>query len=66
LQAVESEKALLGNIPDEAVIAQAAKLAASAASPSADRRGSTEYKREMVRVLCGRALAAALERAGRA
>ena len=33
-------------------------------SPSADRRGSVEYKKEMVRVLAGRALQAALERAG--
>lgn len=64
LQAVESEKYLIGKTPDEKTIAEAAKLAAKAASPSADRRGSIEYKREMTRVLCGRALKAAAQRAG--
>ena len=63
VQALESEKALAGRMLDEKAIAEAAKLAAKAASPSADRRGSTEYKREMVRVMCARALTAALERA---
>ena len=43
-------------MPDEKTIAEAARLAAKAASPSADRRGSVEYKREMTRVLAGRAL----------
>ena len=65
VQAVESEKALLGKMPDENVIAEAARLAAKAASPSGDRRGSSEYKREMTRVLCVRSLKAAVERAGR-
>lgn len=63
VQAVESEKCLLGKALDDATINEAAKLAAKAASPSADRRGSVDYKREMVRVLCGRALHAALDRA---
>ena len=63
IQALAAEKALTGKMPDEKAVAEAARLAAQAASPSADRRGSTEYKREMVRVLCGRALTAALERA---
>jgi len=64
LQAVEAEKFLSGKSPDEKTIADAARLAAKAASPSGDRRGSVEYKHEMVRVLAGRALHAALERAG--
>ena len=63
LQAVESEKFLTGKAPDEKNISEAAKLAAKAAKPSGDRRGSVEYKREMTRVLCARALQAALERA---
>ena len=63
LQALEAEKFLLGKAPDERVVEETGKLAAKAASPSADRRGSSEYKREMVRVLCGRALHAALDRA---
>jgi carbon-monoxide dehydrogenase medium subunit len=66
IHAVESEKYLVGKALDEKTIAEAAKLAATAGSPSADRRGSVEYKREMARVLAGRALKAALERAGRA
>ena len=66
IEAVESEKYVVGKALDEKTIAEAARLAAQAASPSADRRGSVEYKREMARVLAGRALKAALERAGRA
>jgi len=63
LQAVEAEKYLAGKTPDEKNINEAAKLAAKAARPSGDRRGSVEYKTEMTRVLAGRALKAALERA---
>ena len=64
VEAVESQKYLLGKTLDEKTIAEAARLAAKAGSPSADRRGSVEYKREMARVLATRALRAALERAG--
>ena len=63
VEAVEAQKYLVGRLPDEEAIAEASRMAAEAASPSADRRGSVEYKREMTRVLCGRALKAALERA---
>ncbi len=63
VEAVEAQKYLVGRLPDEKAIAEASHMAAKAASPSADRRGSVEYKREMTRVLCGRALMAALERA---
>jgi aerobic carbon-monoxide dehydrogenase medium subunit len=63
IEALDAAKSLAGKVPDEKGIADAARLAAKAASPSADRRGSVEYKREMVRVLAGRALQAALERA---
>lgn len=65
VEAVDAAKSLEGKSPDEKNVAEAARLAARAASPSADRRGSVEYKREMVRVLAIRALKAALERAGR-
>ena len=54
---------LVGKRPDESAIAEAARLAGQAASPSADRRGSVEYKKEMTRVLAARAIKAALERA---
>ena len=49
---------------DDATIKRAAQLAAEAAQPSEDLRGSVEYKRDMVRVLTARALRKALERAG--
>ena len=64
VEALEAQKFLAGKAPDGKTLADAARLAAKAASPSADRRGSVEYKKEMVRVLAGRALQAALERAG--
>ncbi len=64
VKALEAEAFLRGRAPDAATIAQAASLAAKASSPSADRRGSIEYKREMARVLTARALGTAIERAG--
>jgi carbon-monoxide dehydrogenase medium subunit len=64
IKAVEAEKYLVGKKPDPATLAQAGRLAAKAASPTADRRGSVEYKREMARVLTVRALQAAVRRAG--
>jgi aerobic carbon-monoxide dehydrogenase medium subunit len=64
LEAVEAMKFMVGKTLDEKSIAEAAKLAAKACSPSADRRGSIEYKREMTRVMAARAIKAALQRAG--
>ena len=64
IKATEAEGFLQGKNPDVDTIAEAARLAGEAASPTADRRGSVEYKREMSRVLTGRALTKALERAG--
>ena len=63
IEAVSAQQFLSGKTPDEKNALETARLAAQAASPSADRRGSVEYKREMARVLAGRALRAALERA---
>jgi carbon-monoxide dehydrogenase medium subunit len=65
VKAVDAERFLQGKTPDSGTIAEAARLAGKAASPSPDRRGSIEYKREMARVLTARALTAAVERAGR-
>ena len=48
---------------DDEIVAAAAQAAADATDPVADRRGSVEYKRNMARVLTGRAIAKALERA---
>jgi carbon-monoxide dehydrogenase medium subunit len=64
VKAVDAEKFLAGKRPDAATLGEAAQRAAKASSPSADRRGSVEYKREMARVLATRALKLAVERAG--
>ncbi len=64
IKAVQAEASLQGKAPDDGAIAEAARLAAAATSPSADRRGSVEYKREMARVLVTRALRIAVRRAG--
>ena len=59
----EAERYLLGKKLDDATVAEASQLAARAAHPTADRRGTVEYKREMARVLTARALRKAAERA---
>jgi len=63
IKATAAEQSLKGKKPDADAIAAASKLAAQATSPSADRRGSVEYKKEMARVLTARALAKAVARA---
>jgi aerobic carbon-monoxide dehydrogenase medium subunit len=64
IKATDAESFLLKKKPDAAALAEAARLAAAATSPTADRRGSVQYKREMARVLTMRALTKAIERAG--
>lgn len=64
LKAQQAEAFLQGKRLDQDSITQAAQLAAEAARPEADLRGSIAYKRDMVQVLTTRALARALERAG--
>jgi carbon-monoxide dehydrogenase medium subunit len=66
LEAVDAERALVGQQPSDAVIAEAARLAAAAAEPNADNRGSVDYKRDVVRVFVQRGLHTAVERARRA
>jgi len=63
VRAAEAERYLTGKQPTDEVIAEAAKLAANAATPTADRRGTIDYKRNMARVLTARALRRAVERA---
>jgi aerobic carbon-monoxide dehydrogenase medium subunit len=63
IKAAKAEAALKGANPDEATITRAAELAAEASEPSADLRGSVEYKKDLVRVLTARALRKAIERA---
>jgi aerobic carbon-monoxide dehydrogenase medium subunit len=64
IKATVAEKYLVGKKPEGAAIAEAARVAAAGTEPSADRRGTVEYKREMARVLTARALKKAIERAG--
>lgn len=54
----EAEQWLIGNTLITAVIDKVAELAAEAASPIDDVRGSADYRRGMVRVLVRRALTA--------
>src|SRR5262249_36163951 len=63
IKATAAEQSLKGKKPGEEALAGAARLAAQATSPSADRRGSVEYKKEMARVLTARALTKAVARA---
>jgi carbon-monoxide dehydrogenase medium subunit len=64
IKATQAEQFLQGKKPDEATIAETARLAAAATEPTADRRGSVEYKRDMARVLTARAIRKAILRAG--
>ena len=63
IKATEAERALHGKEPTEAVIAEAAKLAAAAAQPKDDVRGSAAYKKDVVRVFVQRGLRTAVARA---
>jgi carbon-monoxide dehydrogenase medium subunit len=66
IKARRAEALLKGHRPDEAAIRAAAQAAAAESDPSEDLRGSVAYKRDLVRVLTGRAIRRALERAGAA
>lgn len=63
LKAVAAERALAGQEPTEEVIGEAARLAAAAAEPKDDLRGSAAYKRDVVRVFVQRGLRRALAQA---
>jgi carbon-monoxide dehydrogenase medium subunit len=63
IKAGAAEASLRGKRPDDGAIREAAALAAGAAEPVEDLRGSVEYKRDLVRVLTARALRRALARA---
>jgi carbon-monoxide dehydrogenase medium subunit len=64
VRASAAEKGLIGKKPDGAALGEAAKAAAQVTSPNPDRRGATDYKKEMARVLAVRALKKATQRAG--
>jgi carbon-monoxide dehydrogenase medium subunit len=63
LRATAAEDALRGKEPTDDAIRAAAELAAQAAEPQADHRGSEEYKRNVVRVFCERGLRTAISAA---
>ncbi|MGZ4270565.1 MAG: FAD binding domain-containing protein [Solirubrobacteraceae bacterium] len=59
----EAGAALVGQAPSEEAFARAADIAAAGCSPTADQRGSIEYKRHLARELTLRALRSATARA---
>jgi len=61
LRANEAEESLAGAEPSEEAFANAGRLAACAASPVDDQRGSAAYKRNVVDVFVQRGLARAVE-----
>ncbi len=61
IRAEAAEQALAGHALDDEAIAEAARLAAEAAEPFPDVRGSEAYKRNAVRVLVDRGLRKAAE-----
>jgi carbon-monoxide dehydrogenase medium subunit len=56
IEAAEAAQSLVGTELDDAAVARAGELAAQAAEPVDDHRGSAEYKRHVVRVFTERAL----------
>jgi aerobic carbon-monoxide dehydrogenase medium subunit len=62
-KATAAESALVGQTPSDDVIAEVARLAAGAAEPKADIRGSADYKRDVTRVFVQRGLRTAVDRA---
>lgn len=60
IRATAAEDAFRGAEPTDAAIEEAAKLAAEAAQPQSDIRGTAEYKRSVVRVFTQRGLRAAV------
>ena len=63
IRAGRAEDVLVGQVPDEKTIAQAASRAAAAAEPVPDLRGPAEYKKDVFRVLTRRAIVKAIARA---
>jgi aerobic carbon-monoxide dehydrogenase medium subunit len=64
LRATAAEEVLAGAELSDEVIAEAARLAAEAAQPHSDARGSADYKRTVVRVFTERGLRKAAEAVG--
>jgi carbon-monoxide dehydrogenase medium subunit len=56
-------EALIGSDLDEAALQAAGEACSAAASPISDKRGTAEYRRKVVAVLCRRATSSARDRA---
>jgi carbon-monoxide dehydrogenase medium subunit len=63
VRASAAEDALRGSEPTDDAIREAAELAAQAAEPQSDHRGTADYKRNVVRVFCERGLRSAIQAA---
>jgi aerobic carbon-monoxide dehydrogenase medium subunit len=63
MRATGAEQALIGQELSEEVLEMAGRAAAAECDPSADLRGTAEYKRDLTRVLTKRAIRKAVERA---
>ena len=63
VHAQDAAASLVGQMPNDAAIRTAAGLAAEAAEPTADYRGSEEYKRSLFRTLTVRAVRRAVQQA---
>jgi carbon-monoxide dehydrogenase medium subunit len=61
IRAAEAEEALTAQALDDEAIDEAARLAAAAAQPRTDVRGSEEYKRNVIRIFTARGLRKSLE-----
>ncbi len=64
MRVAAAEAMLVGQKPSLELIKAAAAEAPKIASPNADQRGSSEYKKDMTRVLVGRGITEALQRLG--
>jgi CO/xanthine dehydrogenase FAD-binding subunit len=58
----ESEKMLLGKVPDEATITACAEAAKAEVDPINDHRASSAYRKQMIKVLVERNVKLALSR----
>jgi len=63
LRAREAEKRLIGKALNDGLLTEAGEIASEEADPPSDVHGSSEYRREMVKVFVKRAATKALERA---
>ncbi|MFC1986590.1 FAD binding domain-containing protein [Chloroflexota bacterium] len=63
LRARQAEQLLVGKVINDELLIEAGELASTEADPPSDVHGSTEYRRDMVKVFVQRAARSAMERA---